>query len=88
MTRRPDDEIARLGDEIYQRDIRPLVEAEHHGEYLAIDIDSGCWSMGSTLTQARDLLGVQQAQAHEVFLMRVGHRVLHHFGGRPLRTIK
>ena len=31
-TRRPREETARLGDEIYERDIRPQVEADHHGE--------------------------------------------------------
>ena len=37
---RPQDEIARLGDEVYLRDIRPQVEADHHGEYVAIDVAS------------------------------------------------
>ena len=35
--RRPKNETARLGDEIYEWDIRPQVEADHHGEYVAID---------------------------------------------------
>ncbi|MDE0629981.1 MAG: hypothetical protein OXH73_00610 [Caldilineaceae bacterium] len=42
--RRPREETARLGDEIYERDIRPQVEADHHGEYVAIDVDSGSWA--------------------------------------------
>ena len=84
--RRPADEVARLGDEIYDREIRPLVEADHLGDYLAIDIESGCWSIGETLTEARDRLDLQRPAAHDVFLMRVGHPVLHHFGGRPLRS--
>lgn len=84
--RRPADEVARLGDELYDRDIRPLVEAEHLGEFLAIDVESGVWSLGGTLTEARDRLDVQRPAAHDVFLMRVGHPVLHHFGGRPLKS--
>ena len=39
--RRPREATARLGDEIYERDIRPHVEAAHHGEFVAIDVDSG-----------------------------------------------
>ncbi len=39
--RRTREETARLGDEIYELDIRPQVEAAHHGEYIAIDVDSG-----------------------------------------------
>lgn len=38
---RPRDEIARLGDEIYERDIRPQVEGNRHGEIVSIDVDSG-----------------------------------------------
>ena len=30
-TRRPGEETARLGKEIYEREIRSLVEADHHG---------------------------------------------------------
>ena len=39
--RRPREETARLGKEIYERDIRRQVEAGHHGEIVAIDVDSG-----------------------------------------------
>ena len=42
LTRRAD-EVARLGNEVYERDIRAQVEAEHHGEIIAIDVESGCW---------------------------------------------
>ena len=38
---RPIDEITRLGDEIYERDIRKQVEADHDGEVVAIDVESG-----------------------------------------------
>ena len=39
--RRPRQETARLGKEIYERDIRGQVEVDHHGEIVAIDVDSG-----------------------------------------------
>ena len=39
-------ETARLGDEIYERDIRKQVEADHHGEVVAIDVESGSWAGG------------------------------------------
>ena len=42
---RPGDEIARLGREIYERDIRRQVEADHDGDYVAIDVDSGEWAV-------------------------------------------
>ncbi len=82
--RRPADEVARLGDEIYDREIRPLVEAEHHGEYVAIDVDSGSWGLAADLREARHRLRSLRPQANDVWLLRVGHQALHHFGGRPL----
>ena len=41
--RRPREETARLGKEIYERDIRRQVKAEHHGEIVAIDVDGRTW---------------------------------------------
>ncbi len=40
-TRRPPEETARLGEEIYERDIRRHVEPGCVGEFVAIDVDSG-----------------------------------------------
>ncbi len=82
---RPRDEIARLGDELYERDIRPQVEADHHGEVVAIDVDSGNWAIGNNVIAATDRLRAQGPDAIDVWLLRVGYRALHHFGGRPLR---
>ena len=42
--RRPREEAIRLGKEIYERDILPHVEADHFGEYVAIDIETGDWA--------------------------------------------
>ena len=83
---RPADEVARLGDEIYERDIRAQVEADHHGEYIAIDVDSGSWGLGANLLEAREQLDQQRddPDSRNVFGLRVGYDVLRHFGGRPL----
>ena len=85
VTRRPAEETARLGDEIYERDIRAEVEADHHGEYVAIDVNTGCWAIAGELRDAAKRLRSEQPEAIDVWLLRVGHRALHHFGGRPLR---
>ena len=86
VTRRTAEETARLGDEIYDRDIRRQVEADHHGAVVAIDVDSGSWAIGDTVIAATDGLRTQRPGAVDVWLLRVGHRALHHFGGRPLRS--
>ena len=83
--RRPREETTRLGREIYERDIKAQVESGHHGEYVAIDVDSGSWAMSDDALSAADSLRAQCPEALDVFLLRVGHRALHHFGGRPWR---
>ena len=82
---RPKEEIARLGNEIYQRDIQSKVEASHHGEVVAIDVATGTWAVGGSVIAATDRLREMRPGAVDVWLLRVGYRALHHFGGRPLR---
>lgn len=81
---RPRDEIARLGKEIYERDIRPQVEADHHGKVVAIDVNSGDYAIADTASVAAKRLRAQRPDAG-VWLMRVGYRTLRHFGGSSLR---
>ena len=83
--RRPREETTRLGREIYERDIKTQVESGHKGEYVAIDVDSGSWAMSDDALSAANGLRAQRPEALDVFLLRVGHRALHHFGGRPWR---
>ncbi len=84
--RRSAEETARLGDSIYERDIRERVEPKHDGEVVAIDVASGRWAIGENVIAARDLLRKQQPTAVDVWLLRVGDRALHRFGGRSLRS--
>ena len=82
---RPREEIARLGDEIYERDIRREVEADHHGEIVSIDVDSGNWAVADGLLAAADCLRTQRPEAINVWSLRVGERAVYKFGGGSLR---
>ena len=79
--RRPGDETTRLGKEIYERDIRAQVEADHDGEIVAIDVDSGEWAIDESVIAATDRLREQRPDANDVWLERVGYRTLNSFGG-------
>ena len=81
---RPKEEIARLGDQIYERDVRGHVETDHHGEIVSIDVDSGNWAIGDNILDAVDRLRSQCPEAVDVWSLRVGHRAVHKFGGRSL----
>ena len=84
-SRRPLDETARLGDEIYERDIRPQVEADHHGKFVSIDVDSGGWAVSDDLLTAAKRLREQCPDAIDVWSVRVGHRAIGSIGGGSLR---
>ena len=81
---RPSDEIARLGDEIYERDIRAQVEADHHGKIVAIDVDSQDYAIGDGIIDASDRLRAVRPDANVRFV-RVGHKAVHRFGGSSVR---
>ena len=84
--RRPADETARLGGDLYERDIRPRLEASDHGKYVAIDVDSGCWAIAETVLEAADELRAEQPGAVDVWLLRVGYRAIASIGGGSMRS--
>jgi len=83
--RRPREEAARLGREIYERDILPQVEAGHHGEYVAIDVETGDWAIADSESGVVDGLRAQLPDAVDVLVERVGYRALRSFGAESLR---
>ena len=82
--RKPREETTRLGEEIYERDIRQQVEPDPVGEFAAIDVDSGDYALASTTRAAADILREKRPDAH-VRMVRVGYRTAHSFGGRLRR---
>ena len=86
VTRRPAEEIARLGDTIYQRDIRREVEDAHDGDFVAIDVESGSWALAGSELDAAERLRERQPDAVNVWLLRVGYRAIASIGGGSLRS--
>ncbi len=83
-THRTVEETERLGEEVYERNIRPKVEATHHGKIVAIDVDSGDYAIADTGLAAADALR-KRHPAHDVWVVRVGYRTLRTFGGNSPR---
>lgn len=84
-SRRTAEEAGRLGDEIYERDIRQKVEETHHGKIVAIDVDSGDYAIGDMVVTAAKRLRERRPDA-DVWAVRVGYTALVSFGGRSRRT--
>ena len=79
------EETARLGDEIYESDIRAKVEDDHDGRVVAIDVDSGSWAVADSELVAAERLRERRPAATDVWLLRVGYRAMASIGGGPLR---
>lgn len=72
-------EFARLGDEIYERNIRPQVEKDHQGKIVAIDIETGEWEMDTDEITACERLKARYSDA-QIWILRVGSRYVRRFG--------
>jgi hypothetical protein len=64
-------ELSRLGTEAYESKVRPKLRSEHHGEYVAVDVDTGEFEI-----DANDLNAIHRLKARmpnaEIWLMQAG----------------
>ena len=80
------EEFARRGDEIYALQVRPHVEADHHGKIVAIDLETGAWEMDASEIDACARLEAHHPDA-QIWLVRVGSRHVRRFGGRTKNDV-
>jgi hypothetical protein len=74
-------EHARRGDEIYERCVRPHVEAAHPDQIVAIDIDTEAFEVAAdTVTAAQRLLA--RFPDAQIWFVRIGHPAVYRFGPR------
>jgi hypothetical protein len=73
------EEFARRGDQIYERDIRPRVEAGDEGKFVVIDIETGAYEIDEDELAASDRLVARNSDA-QLWVMRVGSRYARRFG--------
>jgi len=74
------EETARLGDEIYERAVRPQMGRGDHGRVVAIDVNSEAYEVGGNALAASQRL-LDRVPDAEIWFVRVGHRALHRIGG-------
>jgi hypothetical protein len=80
------EEFARRGEALYENAIRPAVEADHEGDFVVIDIESGAHEVDADEQVATDRLLARHPGA-QIWLRRVGSRYARRFGGRGRSTI-
>jgi hypothetical protein len=79
-------EVARRGDEVYEREIRPLVEtAQNLGRIVSIDVETGAYELGDdVVVTARRILERRPDAA--VWTRRIGYNAVYAVGGSLTRT--
>ena len=75
------EEHARRGTELYERQIRPQVEAGNHGKIVAIDVDSGEFEVADEPLAACERLLARWPDA-QIWCVRIGYPGVHRFGPR------
>jgi hypothetical protein len=78
------DEFAERGDAIYENDVRLQLKADDDGKFAAIDIESGAYEVDADELEACDRLRARVPDA-QIWMVRVGSRYVHRFGGRDRR---
>lgn len=78
------DEIARRGEELYERSVRAQVEPESDGRFLALDVDSGDYEIADEALAATTRLRKRRPGA-VTYLVRVGYPTAFRLGRRHQR---
>ncbi len=78
------EEFAQRGDSIYENDISPQLKTEDGGKFAAIDIESGAHEIDGDELEACDRLRSRVPGA-QIWIVRIGSRSVHRFGGREWR---
>lgn len=74
-------EIAARAEELYEQRIRSLVEADHHGDFVVIEVESGDYEVDPDhLTAAKRLLARRPHGSR--FGIRIGYPTAYRLGSR------
>ncbi|HEY0555638.1 MAG TPA: hypothetical protein VGG20_15385 [Thermoanaerobaculia bacterium] len=75
------EEVARRGDEIYEREVLPLLRPADEGKYALIDIETADYEIDQDEVAASDRLLARHPDA-QVWMRQVGSRYARRFGPR------
>jgi hypothetical protein len=78
------EEFARRGDAVYEKSVRPQLKADDEGKFAAIDIESGAYEVDADELRACNRLHAR-IPAAQIWMVRIGSRYVHRFGGRDRR---
>jgi hypothetical protein len=82
----PKEEFARRGDEVYASVVQPKLTAADKGKFVAVDIETGEFEIAENEMDACDKLNGRLPDS-QIWMVRVGSRYLHRFGGRERQFV-
>ena len=74
------EEFARRGDALYESKVSPLLTPNDNDKFVAIDIETGEYEVAADEKRAGDRLRKRIPEA-QIWVVRVGSRSVHRFGG-------
>ena len=80
------EEFARRGDAVYENEVRRQLKPPDEGKFAAIDIETGAFEIDEDEMQAGDRLLARVPDA-QIWMVRIGSRYVHRFGGRERRKV-
>ncbi len=83
--RYPKEEFARRGDAIYEKDVRPHLEKDDMGKFLAIDIETAEYEIAEEQMAASLNLRARIPDA-QIWMMRIGSKYLSRIGGHEAQS--
>jgi hypothetical protein len=78
------EEFAHRGDAIYESTVQPHLKPEDKDRFVALDIDTSDFEIDDDELAACDRLRARLPDA-QIWMVRVGSRYVHRFGGREKR---
>lgn len=69
------EEVGRLGEEIYEKKLKAILDPAEKGRVIAIDVLSGDYALADSILEASDAIRAQHTNP-VVYFMRVGERVM------------
>ena len=73
------EEVCDRGQQIYEEQIKRLVEPQENGKFIIIDIESGDYEIDEDELEACDRLEVRRPEA-ETYMTRIGCCAAYHMG--------
>ncbi len=73
------DEVCDRGEQIYEEQIKPLVEPQENGKFIVIDVESGDYEIDDEEIDASQRLKERRPDSIR-FLARVGCKATYHLG--------